>query len=358
MSQIDMCRVLGAGLLLASSLSLASAGCSSDGSATGTDAKAASQATDTGDSKAIADHGIEADGPGSADPGVEPDGPADTAPGSCPAEAAEAQVSAVRQGCKAVFEAFPDGIPGEPVKILGAVPIKDLCDCVVVMKEVLAVCSFAQLEAAGLTGVPTELVDNLGLAGSVCGSSDDRCPGHEDFETDDVDPVRDYFAGHEGYATVPTSTLEAYLSWPCYTFWEEYVDPEDLSKGIIDYPWKYDVETSSWESLPPSTFWPRGPGLYELQYEESTIFIDLFMWAGGDNWYFDYYCFADGTGKMLSEHLEVILVSGALPPDWEEVVSEKMGRKGYDAKERLLSRMLDLKWDCPLDIPYPDPNKE
>ena len=79
------------------------------------------------------------------------------------------------------------------------------------------------------------------------------------------------------------------------------------------------------------------------------------MWKGGDNWYFDYYCFADGAGKMLSEHLEVILVKDKLPDDWKQTVGDKMGRKGYDADSRLLNRMLDLQWECPA-ITYPDPN--
>jgi hypothetical protein len=344
--RVTLSRALSPGLLALLSLVLASAGCATEGGADGTDTTAGkSDTAEATDTASVADPGSEADAPGSA-----------TDAGGCTSEIAEAKVADVRQGCKAIFDEFPDGIPGEPVKILGAVPIKDLCDCVVVMKEVLAVCTFEELEAGGLTGIPTALVDNLGLAGSVCGSSDERCPTGDDFETDDVDPVRDYFDGYEGYATVPTSTLEAYLSWPCYTFWEEYVDPADKNKGIIDYPWMYEADKSHWKVLPPSTFWPRGPGLYELQYEESTLFIDLYMWSGGDNWYFDYYCFADNTGKMLSEHLEVILVKDELPENWKTVVSEKMGRKGYDADNRLLNRMLDLKWECPADITYPDPN--
>jgi hypothetical protein len=279
-------------------------------------------------------------------------GEADT----CPGEVATEQVSSIKLGCKAIFDAFPEGIPAEPVKILNAVAIKDLCDCVSVMNPALEACPFASLEAAGLTGIPAALVDNLGLAGSVCGTSDERCPTAEDFTTDDIDPVRDYFDGFQGYAHVPHSTLEAYQSWPCYAFWEEYITPGDPASGIVDYPWMWDAQAQTWPALPLSRFWPTGTGRYNLQYEESTVFIDLFMWSGGPNWYFDYYCFADNVGKMLSEHLEIILVDGELPAEWQDVVVEKMGRKGYDVQGRIMPRVLDFTWECPAPVPYPDPN--
>jgi hypothetical protein len=274
---------------------------------------------------------------------------------TCNATQGNASVKVVQTGCKALYDAFPQGIPSDPIKIVGAVPVEELCKCVAAFQYALGQCSFPDMVAYGLAGVPPELVDKLSMAASVCGGSGDQCPKPDEFVTDDIDPVRDWWATYQGYGTVPSSTLGAYLSWPCYSFYEVYADPKDPSKGIIDYPWMWDEKANKWVTLPISTMQTVTPGHFALQYENSTVKLDIMMWRGGPDWYFDYYCFPDKEGKILSEHIEIITVKGTLPSDYQQTIIDKMGKKGFDAKKRLIPRIQDFKWTCPA-LTFPDPN--
>ncbi len=279
----------------------------------------------------------------------------DSGPAPCTAEQGKATVGVVKTGCKAIFDAFPAGIPEEPVAILGAVQVGDLCNCVDAFQYSLGQCSFEDMKTYGLTGVPQTLVDNLPLASSVCGKSDQVCPKPDEFVTDDIDPVRDWWATYKGYATVPASTLGAYWSWPSYSFYEAYVDPKDPSKGIVDTPFLYNDKTKKWETLPLSTMKTVTPGHFALEYANQAVTLDIMMWRGGPDWYFDYYCFTGKDGKMESEHIEIIAVKGTLPTDYQQTIIDKMGKKGYDAKTRLIPRIKTFGWSYPA-ISFPAPN--
>jgi hypothetical protein len=97
------------------------------------------------------------------------------------------------------------------------------------------------------------------------------------------------------------------------------------------------------------------PGYFELKCQNSATTLDIFMWRGGQDWCFDYYCFEGANGKMLPEHIEILAVTGPLPEDWQDVVVEKMGSKEFDAATRLLPRTLEFSWECPDTIAFPDP---
>ena len=266
------------------------------------------------------------------------------------------ETQSVYTGCGAMFEAFPEGIPEDPIAILGAVSLDQLCDCADAMNVALETCTFREMVADGLEGVPESLADNIGLAVVVCGGSETACPNAAEFVTDDVDPVRDYFEGWEGYATVPASTLESYLSWPCYSFWEAY-DDTDPAIDIVDRPWMLNEESGEWEALTPSYIRTNAPGQFYLRFGDSSVELDVFMWRGGDNWYFDYYCFPDEAGNMMTEHLEVVLIEGELPPDWRTTVVKKMSRAGYDVQNRIMDRLIEFDWTCPDTIAWPDPTE-
>ena len=279
----------------------------------------------------------------------------DSAAPTCTPDQGKATVAVVKTGCKAIYDAFPEGIPDDPIAILGKLQVGDLCACVDAFQYAQTQCSFEDMKTYGLTGVPQGLVDKMGMASSVCGTSNEACPKPDDFVTDDIDPVRDWWSTYKGYATVPASTLGAYLSWPSYSFYEAYADPKDPSKGIVDTPWMYNVATKKWETLPISTMKTVTPGHFALEYANQAVSLDIMMWRGGPDWYFDYYCFAGKDGKMESEHIEIIAVKGQLPADYQQTIIDKMGKKGYDAKTRLIPRIKTFGWTYPA-ISFPAPN--